>query len=177
MEKQAESNLRNWLRQVDYVLLDAARSPEIAPAIMQQADAWLPLWDVGEEAAELLTVSPYLVRWQPRTDFAEWLLQNGWGQSWGVFLTLRVQTPLEQLRRHCQSLLLVQVENEPHHYYFRFYDPRVLRVFLETCTLEQAQQFFGPVRAFLCEGANQAEMILYELKHTGVEHKALRIET
>jgi hypothetical protein len=45
----------------------------------------------------------------------------------------------------------------------------VLRVFLETCTLEQAQQFFGPVRAFLCEGANQAEMILYELKNNGVE--------
>jgi hypothetical protein len=110
-----------------------------------------------------------VVRWQPRTDFAEWLLQNGWGQSWGVFLTLRVQTPLEQLRRHFQSLLLAQVENEPHHYYFRFYDPRVLRVFLETCTLEQAQQFFGPVRSFLCEGANQAEMILYELKNNGVE--------
>jgi len=53
MEKQAGSNLRNWLRQVDYVLLDAARSPEIAPAIMQQADAWLPLWNVGEEGEGL----------------------------------------------------------------------------------------------------------------------------
>jgi hypothetical protein len=168
MEKQAQ-RLDELLQQADYLLLDAARSPEIAPTIQQLADEWTTLWDMSEEAEELLTVAPYLVRWKPGSPFAEWLLQNGWGQSWGVFLTLRVQTPLEQLRRHFQSLLLAQVENEPHHYYFRFYDPRVLRVFLETCTLEQAQQFFGPVRAFLCEGANQAEMILYELKNNEVE--------
>ena len=162
-------NFGNWLQQVDYVLLDAARAPEIAPTIQQLADEWTILWDVSEEAEELLTVAPYLVRWQPSSDFAEWLIQNGWGQSWGIFLKLRLRIPLEQLRRHFQSLLLVHVEGEPHHYYFRFYDPRVLHVFLETCTLEQAQRFFGPVRSFLCEGTNQTEMILYALKNNGVE--------
>ena len=35
--------------------------------------------------------------------------------------------------------------------YFRFYDPRVLRIFLPTCDRKQIVEFFGPVQAFICE--------------------------
>jgi len=43
--------------------------------------------------------------------------------------------------------------------YFRFYDPRVLRIFLPTCNAEEAATFFGPVRQFLVE-AQDAETLL-----------------
>ena len=34
--------------------------------------------------------------------------------------------------------------------YFRFYDPRVLPVFLPTCDAEQRRQVFGPVEKLYC---------------------------
>jgi len=39
--------------------------------------------------------------------------------------------------------------------YFRFYDPRVLRVFLPTCTPEELSDFFGPIAGFLIESAER----------------------
>jgi hypothetical protein len=37
-------------------------------------------------------------------------------------------------------------------YYFRFYDPVVLRAFVPTCTTKQRAELFGDARAFLVEG-------------------------
>ncbi len=55
-----------------------------------------------------------------------------------------------RLRDHLRSLTLVyRGDGVP--LYFRFYDPRVLRVFLPTCTPVQLQQMFGPVDAYLAE--------------------------
>ena len=36
-------------------------------------------------------------------------------------------------------------------YFFRYYDPRVLRKYLPTCTPEEVRSFFGPVRSFIAE--------------------------
>jgi hypothetical protein len=35
--------------------------------------------------------------------------------------------------------------------YFRFYDPRVLRIFLPTCDQDQLLTFFGRIRSFWTE--------------------------
>lgn len=36
---------------------------------------------------------------------------------------------------------------------FRFYDPRVLRLYLPTCTSTELEQVFGPVGTFFTEDA------------------------
>jgi hypothetical protein len=36
--------------------------------------------------------------------------------------------------------------------YFRFYDPRVLRVIIPACTPEESANFFGPISRFVMEG-------------------------
>jgi hypothetical protein len=35
--------------------------------------------------------------------------------------------------------------------YFRFYDPRVLRAYLTTCTDDEIRTFFGPVHRLVME--------------------------
>jgi hypothetical protein len=45
--------------------------------------------------------------------------------------------------------------------YFRFYDPRVLRVYLPTCTTDERSTFFGPVTCFLMEGEEPDELLLF----------------
>ena len=56
--------------------------------------------------------------------------------------------------------------------YFRFYDPRVLRMFLPTCAPEQLAEFFGPVESFYVEDEDPARALRFSL-----EAGALKTET
>jgi len=42
---------------------------------------------------------------------------------------------------------------------FRYYDPRVLRAYLPTCSPAELNTFFGPVTAFITEGENPGEIL------------------
>jgi hypothetical protein len=42
---------------------------------------------------------------------------------------------------------------------FRFYDPRVLRAFIPTCTAEQRAELFGPARRLVMEGPDGAALV------------------
>jgi hypothetical protein len=100
----------------------------------------------------------------------EWILDNGWGDSWGIFMTS--SDSLENLRRHFRHFLLVQDEDGKE-LYFRFYDPRVLRVYLLTCTVEEARQFFGPVDSFLVENEDAQELLRFSLGSLGVSSETI----
>jgi len=45
--------------------------------------------------------------------------------------------------------------------YFRFYDPRVMRVFLPTCTPEDTTQFFGPIQNYLVEDESPEQLLRF----------------
>jgi hypothetical protein len=110
----------------------------------------------GELKPDLAESAPYLVRLQPDTQFTDWVVIDGWGKHWGVFL--RSTKELPAIRRHLRGLLQVHdADGRP--LLFRFYDPRVLSVFLPTCNAEQLATFFGPVDSFLLEGP-AADMLL-----------------
>ena len=76
------------------------------------------------------------------------LVHQAWSKSWGVFLTS--DKPLKDLRTHFRHFLTVKLPDGKQ-VYFRYYDPRVLRLFLPTCLPEETTQFFGPVKHFLME--------------------------
>jgi hypothetical protein len=44
-------------------------------------------------------------------------------------------------------------------FYFRYYDPRVLRVYLPTCNASELQILFGPVARYYVEGKAGNQMI------------------
>ena len=45
--------------------------------------------------------------------------------------------------------------------YFRFYDPRVLRIFLPTCDESQIRELFGPIEYFLMEDEDPEHAIRF----------------
>ena len=47
--------------------------------------------------------------------------------------------------------------------YFRFYDPRVFRMFLPTCDETQLRDFFGGVDFFIAEGESQSTAEVWSL--------------
>jgi len=132
-----------------YALLDAARDPRVLTLL---GDTHLPfrsLYD-GAMGEQLGTVAPYLVSLHKGDDFLQLLLDEAWGDSWGVFLRCP-SVDLRELRRHLRRFLRVRDESGKT-LLFRWYDPRVLRAFLPACTAEEAAQFFGPITAWTMEG-------------------------
>jgi hypothetical protein len=57
---------------------------------------------------------------------------------------------LRALRRHFRTLLIVH-DSTAKPLYFRYYDPRVLRVYLPTCNADELSAIFGPVEKYLLE--------------------------
>lgn len=102
--------------------------------------------------------APYLFELKPETDFANWYFKNGWNQSWGV--PLFSSGTFEETYRHFRKFLIVKTE-EGKQMYFRFYDPRVLRIFLPTCDRSQILEFFGPVKIFICEDEDPEHILLF----------------
>jgi len=142
------------------VLLDGASVPgllarfESDPAL--EAECLLR----GELEPGMAEVAPYLVRLDPESDFAQWVVGTGWGHHWGTFVTSR--QGFINLRNHLRALTLIYKRNGTP-LYFRYYDPRVLRIFLPTCSAAQLKQMFGPVDAFLAENEAGDAVAIYRL--------------
>jgi hypothetical protein len=142
-----------------FSLIDAARDEQIYPALLKADCEWLCLYR-GDAAMTMAEVAPYLVELDPQAQFTSWLLEKGWGNSWCVFLHASVA--IERLQAHFRRLVMAQLP-DGRMVYFRFYDPRVLRAYLPTCTPEEAATVFGPVERFLVEPEDDDGMIVFEL--------------
>jgi hypothetical protein len=136
-----------------YALVDAGRSDEVL-TLLYRYDVQMRSLYQGESEARLGPSGPFLVDLGDADEPLGALLRAGWGRAWAVFLTS--EADFAGVRKHCRTLLMVRREKDGSELYFRFYDPRVLRVFLPTCTPEQIRLMFGPLSAYLME-AEEAE--------------------
>ena len=127
------------LQHTNFILLDAARMG----ALIEEARLRSKVNDClyrGQSEAALSGVAPHLFQYAHTTDFARWYLTSGWGDSWGVLL--KSSWPFTELHKHFRKFLLIKAE-DGQELYFRFYDPRVLRLFLPTCDTGQIRELFG----------------------------------
>ena len=129
-----------------YAVLDGASVPGLVARLYELRPEFECLHR-GELAPDMAEVAPYLVRLEPESDFADWAL-GGWGRHWGVFAA--ADADLRAMRRHFRSFVVVYTaDGKPR--YFRFYDPRVLRVYLPTCNAAELETVFGPVACYVLE--------------------------
>lgn len=135
-----------------YAILDAARNIDIAYQLQNiQNMEYVSLYK-GRKEEPMWDAAPYLVRCVRDSEFFNWVVERGWGDSWGIFLTSKFG--LEDLCKHFQQFLMVRTPDDQE-VYFRFYDPRVLRVFLLTCTADELVMIFGTVLTYLVEDTDQ----------------------
>jgi hypothetical protein len=158
-----------------FALLDAARGDEVRGLIRGCPEETASLYD-GVQGKVLEEYAPHLVRLPAGSPFLDVLVREGWGRSAGVYLTSR--RPFKEVRRHLRRFLMVREEETDTELYFRFYDPRVLRVFLPTCTPRQAGVFFGEVDRFLLEDADPAVLLRFSPSPSGegAEREAVALE-
>jgi hypothetical protein len=116
----------------------------------------------GDLPWQMQLTAPYLVQLDREDRFTRHVLAGGWGNSWGTFL--RAEAGIKQLRRHLRQFLRVRDE-AGHRLIFRYYDPRVLRVYLPTCTPSELETVFGPIHSFAMEGESPDEIL--EFRYEG----------
>ena len=131
-----------------FAILDGARDQRIVSRLRALPSFECQCLFAGRLSPKLQLAAPYLVRLYPDRPFTRALIQDGWGNAWGIFCSTDID--IDGLRLHFKKLLWVRDESG-RRLYFRFYDPRVLRIFLPTCTREQREQIFGLVSTFLFE--------------------------
>jgi hypothetical protein len=115
----------------------------------------------GELSPELERAAPHLVQISPRDSVSDSLLTLGWGRAWGIFI--QSDDSIRALRRHLRTLL--RVKDEAGRYLlFRYYDPRVLRVYLPTCLDPEVKSMFGSsITRFSMESKDSDSVISFEL--------------
>jgi hypothetical protein len=130
-----------------YGIVDAARDLELAFEAKCLYEQEIRMLFEGEVASALADVAPYLMMIDPNGGY----LRN-WARHWGKCAGILFTTSADShdLYAHLRHIFIVKDEQDQP-YFFRFYDPRVLRIFLPTCTPQQLSEFFGPVRRWICE--------------------------
>ena len=138
-----------------WAVLDGARDRRIFSAVDRTSQDKCCLY-AGDLPWQLEMAAPYLVQLERDDWFTHYLLEHGWGNSWGIFF--RSETSLKNLRHHLRGFLRVRDEAN-HRLLFRYYDPRVLRVYLPTCRRAELETMFGPIDRFLMEGEDPDSLI------------------
>jgi hypothetical protein len=170
----AQPRLRDLLRkdfQPLYALLDASREPSVLKVILESKEEYQSLYE-GPQGAQLAHFAPYLIRVPQKSALLDTLVKQAWSNSWGVFLTC--DASLKDLRTHFRHFLNVKLPDGTQ-VYFRYYDPRVLRLFLPTCLPEETSQFFGPVKQFLLEAEDPATALHFTRGPKGAAQKELHL--
>ena len=142
-----------------YAILDGASIPDLQMNLFNHKPSYICLYR-GELEPDIAQVAPYLVFLDPEAKFTEWLFTKGWGNHWGIFV--RSNYDMRVLRRHFRSFLTVYDENgKP--LLFRYYDPRVLRVYLPTCNKTELDTVFGPVDSYLMEDEDSHNLVCFRV--------------
>jgi hypothetical protein len=155
-----------------WAVLDGARDKRVYSAVVGCYTDNCCLYS-GDLPSDLKLAAPYLVSLDPEDHTTRYILKHAWGNNWGIFL--RSTSSMETLRRHLKKLLVVK-DQRGRRLIFRYYDPRVLRVYLPTCWPAELEEVFGPVKAYLVEGAESETVIQYRLDGKGLVEKVVRLE-
>jgi hypothetical protein len=140
-----------------YYLLDGAKCNNALDDTLNCAPKYLSLYK-GRSEENLSSVAPYLL--EINDVIEKWIFEHGWGEFWGYFI--ECDLPFEALYNHFRKFLIVETEDfKP--LYFRFYDPRVILIFLPTCSPEQLEELFGPVDRFICEDEDADFALVFSL--------------
>jgi hypothetical protein len=134
-----------------YAVVDACDRADVPPMAWERGAGAASLY-AGTEDAALWAIAPYL--FAVDQEVLDWIGARR-DDAWGVFAV--ADCGLEALGRHLREMLVVR-SPDGERWRFRFYDPRVLPAFLESCDDQARRDFFGPASAFAVWTAEGARL-------------------
>jgi hypothetical protein len=157
-----------------FAILDGASVPDLLTSLHDEHQPEFCCLYRGELKPDIAEVAPYLVRLEPDAKFTHWLIEQGWGNHWGIFAVAPVD--LRAMRQHFRRFLIVHdPDGKP--LYFRYYDPRVLRVYLPTCNAEELKVIFGPVHHFVLEAGDPGIALQFQMDNGALRQEKVPLKT
>jgi hypothetical protein len=126
-----------------YAILDSYNAPPVSGKVQELGSEKAVCLFISQADNQYWHCPPYLISVDEST--LDWTLQALGDLPWGAFVFSK--SGLETLRTHLRRFLIMQLL-DGERWFFRFYDPRLLRGYLENCRAAEVELFFGPVRAF-----------------------------
>ncbi len=127
-----------------FCVIDAAASPDLYRLALENPGQSVSLFD-GTPLEKNSAHGPHVISFGDDATLLASFVYGGWDANASIYLTSGEE--FLNLAGFLKSLLLAKTE-DGHRLLFRYYDPRVLRAFLPTCTPGEVAEFFGPVAAW-----------------------------
>lgn len=140
-----------------YLVLDSSQIPDLYPRLHQLSPLVLPhaLYLTTRYAA-VASCGPVLVRVEPGSELAR-TFNAEWQTQAGIWLETEVAETV--LMAHMRSLIHVRLEGDVTGF-FRFYDPRVARMWLRDLPTGERDQLMGPVRVIRLPEADGSPLLI-----------------
>lgn len=154
-----------------WAILDGARDRRVYGLLLDSYLTYSCLYS-GTLSPDLEVAAPYLVQLEYEDRYTRRLLDQAWGNSWGIFL--KCDARMERLRWHLRGFLRVQ-DQSGRRLVFRYYDPRVLRVYLPTCVSSELATVFGPIERFWTEGESAHDLLDFRFDRKSLIREAISL--
>lgn len=154
-----------------YAVLDQEADKKLLARIYSSDAHFESLGDHSAEAREDSAITHpklYLTRLFGDSVLLDMLVREGWGRNWGIYVTYL--GGLTVLTRHLYELLQAPTGDEKH---FSYYNPRVLREYLQKCTQEEALRCMGPIENLLLEDEHPDHLLEFSRSDSGVSIKRI----
>jgi hypothetical protein len=150
-----------------YAVVDACQASALIELASRQYGQPKRMLFRGKAAAleEVESFAPFFIPIDVESDLLEYLITY-FGTNFGVLFTSNAE-PVKVFR-HLRKIFVVEDDKGQEHF-FRFYDPRVLRVYLPACTRDELRKFFGPIDAFCIEGQAPNKLVKFWVEATGLQ--------
>ena len=125
-----------WL----YMLIDAAHDTRIFTALEECLHTRACLFSEDYVSAALKSASPFLLKIKTIDDFVMWCLQEGVHRHWMIFFT-SPEIHVSEMKLHFKRFTYA-LGPDGKQYFFRYYDPRVLPIFLTAGDQRERKEFF-----------------------------------
>lgn len=126
-----------------YAVIDLAVCAQLRPVITRLKPPGCETLFSRSLAPELLEVGPWLVQLSKFPEIGRALTELGEDVPWGYFIFSIVD--IVSLRHSLRKFNQVQIPNPPREVLFRYWDPRVMRQFLEFATPFQRDRLFQAI--------------------------------
>ena len=142
-----------------YAVLDGASIEQLPQLLWEHEPENICLYR-GQLEPDMASVAPYLVKLEYDHPFTKLVCEKGWGKHWGIFAITPAEVNIRDMRKHFRRFLMVySPENKL--IYFRYYDPRVLKVYLPTCNADEIKIVFGPISCYIIEDEDSSVLLRF----------------
>lgn len=124
----------------NFAIIDAASEPECFELFAQQDPVISCLYEEPLDS-DVSKVAPYLI--ELTDEVKDWL--NERATPWGMYVSSECSFIL--LRQHLRQSLQAQVPEESQPQLFRYYDPRIIWLYIDAVPAIELYHFLGPIDA------------------------------